>query len=252
MNSADRVIAILSYLASNSGPRGVTEISKKQGLSKSSAYRALISLKRAQWVTQDSETKKYSLGAGVLELGLSILSRLDLRSASLPYLNELRNTTHEATMLSARVDLERMYIEQIQSDHEVGWKVELGRRFPLWLGAPGKAMLAFMSESEIEMAIDNLRKSGIQVYVSGRLVDIDKLRKELAEIRRQGFTVSSGERLLAVAAVAAPIFGCNHQVVGAISLGGPLPRFNLDLATRYGPLISQAARKISLRLGDSP
>lgn len=251
MDTTERVIAIIGCPALGKGPCGVTEISKELGLSKSSAYRVLSSLKRAQWVAQDPKTKKYNLGTRVLELGLSMVSQLDLRSASLPYLNELRSTTHEAAMLSARVGLERIFIDQLQSNHEVRQVVELGRRFPLWLGAPGKAMLAFMEESEIEMVIDNLRKLGVHILASGQVLDIDRLREELAKIRRQGFAVTVGERLIATPAVAAPIFGRDQGVVGAISVGGPLPTFSVDQAVRYGPLVSQVSSKISLQLGNA-
>ena len=240
---------LINLLSAQKAPDRLTDIATELGLSKTTAYRALSILKTAQWVTQDPDTKKFTLGPRVLELGLSMLSQLDLRTAGLPWLRQLRNTTHEASMLSARVGFERMYIEQIQSDHEVGWRVELGKRFPLWLGAPGKAILAYLEESEIEAIIDNFRKSGVQVYASGQLVDIERLRKELAEIRRQGFAVSVGERLLAVPALAAPIFDYNGKPIGAISLGGPLPRFTMEMALGYGGLVSKAAKEISSKLG---
>jgi len=89
LRGTERVVARVNYTASGEGPSSITEISKKVGLSKSSAYRALSSLKNAKWVIQDSDTKKYSLGSTLLELGLSVTSRLDLRSASLPFLNKL-------------------------------------------------------------------------------------------------------------------------------------------------------------------
>jgi len=251
MSATEQVVAIITHLTTDRAPQGVTEISKKLGLSKSGTYRILSSLKRAQWVVQDPTTKKYNLGRGALELGLSMVSQLDIRNISLPYLNELSKITHEASMLSARVGLERIYIEQIQSSHEVRQIVEMGRRFPLWSGAPGKAMLAYMEENEIEQVINNLRQSGVSVLASGQVIDTDKLREELAEIRKQGFAVSVGERLAGVAAVAAPVFGRDRRFIGAISAGGPLSRFNVDLASSYGPLVSQVARKISLQLGDS-
>lgn len=251
MNATNRVLAIVGYIASSENASGVTEVSKKFGLSKSSVYRTLSSLKNAKWAVQDAGTRKYSLGPALLELGLSMASRIDLRSASLSFLNELYNMTHEATLLTTRVGLERLYVDQIESEHEVRWRVELGKRFPLWLGAPGKAMLAYIDKKEIETVIDNLRNSGTHLYVSGQVVDVAKLRKELTEIKRQGYAISTSERLVAVASVAAPIFGRDRQVVGAISLGGPMPRFNVELAVHYGPLVNKTAQKISQRLGYS-
>lgn len=250
MKGIDRILAIIGQLDSVGVPCGVTEISKELRLSKSTVYRVLSSLQKAQWVSQNPETQKYSLGSEVLELGLHMLSRIDLRNASLPYLYQLRDVTGETAMLTLRTDLERMYIDQIPGMHEVRQIVELGKQYPLWCGAPAKSMLAYVDESEVEAVMDNLRRAGIQVFASGQLVDIDRLRAELVEIRRRGWVVSSGERVPMTTAVAAPIFDRYHRACGAISVAGPLPRFTIDLATRYGEMVSQAARDISLRLGD--
>lgn len=246
----ERVIAIISYLAATNEPCGVTEMSRELRLGKSSVYRVLSSLENVQWVAQKPETQKYTLGIRVLEFSLSRLSNLDLRSASLSHLEELGSATKETAMLSGRVGLERIAIEQVPGYYEVRYFAEPGRRLPLWCGAPGKVMLAHMEESEVEAVIDNLGKSGVSVLASGQPLDIDRLREELGEIRRQGFAVTVGERVAGGSGVAAPIFGYNHRVVGAISVTGPLPRFSADLARHYGPLVSQAARQISLKLGD--
>lgn len=251
MNTVQRVITIISYLAAANGHRGVTEMSKELGLSKSGVYRILSSLESAQWVVQNSGTQRYTLGSRILELSLSLLSNLDLRTASLSYLEELCSATKETAMLSGRVGLERIAVEQVPGYYEVRHLPEPGKRLPLWCGAPGKVMLAHLEESEIETVIDSLARSGVSVLASGQPVDIDRLREELGEIRRQGFAISSGERVVATNSVAAVIFGHRHRVIGAISVSGPLPRFTADLARHYGPLISQAARRISVRLGDS-
>lgn len=240
MDTVERVTAIISYLAAAGGRCGVTEISKKLRLSKSSVYRVLSSLESIQWVSQDAETRKYTSGTKLLELGLSFLSNIDLRRVSQQYLKELRNATGETSMLSLRVGLERMYIEQVPGRHEVQHLIELGRWIPLWCGAVSKAMLAYMEENEVEAVIDNLRESGVTVLASGQAVDIDGLRTQLANIRRQGYAITLGERVAATIGVAAPIFGYNHRVVGAISVSGPLLRFNAELATRYAPLVTQA------------
>ena len=251
MNTAERVIAILNYLAINQASRGVTEISRELGSGKSTVYRVLSSLESVQWVAQDSETDKYTLGSMALEFSLSLLNNFDVRKVSLRYLEELRDATGETSMLSLRVGLERIYVEQLPSHNEVRHFVQLGIRVPLWCGAPSKVMLAYMEENEVGVVMENLRKSGVTILASGQAVDSDSLREELANISRQGFAVTVGERVAAVAGVAAPIFDRHHRVVGAISVSGPLPRFSADLATSYGPLVGQAASKISLQVGDS-
>lgn len=249
MSIVERVVVILNHLAVAQATCSVTEVSRELGLSKSTVYRILSSLQDKAWVTQDPETQRYTLGGNLLELSLSLLSKLDLRSFGLSYLSELSLATNETGMLSLRVGLERMIVDQVPSYHEVRHLGEPGKRLPLWCGAPGKVILAYLEESEIENVIESLGKSGMQVLASGQPLDIDRLREELAEIRNQGFTVTVGERIAALTGVAAPIFGRNHEVMGAISVSGPLPRFSPEIAKQYGPLVKQMASKISLRLG---
>lgn len=251
MKAVDRAIAILEYLGSAKSACGVTDIGRALGLSKSVVHRTLSMLDAAQWVTQDSDTERYRIGNRMLELGLSILSNMDLRSASLPYLNQLRDATTETACLSLRMGQELIFIDQIQGGHEVRLVVALGRRLPMWCGAAGKAMLAYLPESELESVLDNLGRLGTQVLASGKVVDVDRLREELVETRTRGFAVASDERLLGASGVAAPIFAHDHTVLGAISVGGILPRFTPERATTCGPPVAQAARAISSRLGDS-
>lgn len=249
MTTTIHILSILRLLVSSKEPKGVTQISRELGISSGTAFRIVTSLKNADWVLQDPITKKYSVGSGLQEIAVSLVSQLDLRNASRPYLEMLFREVNENVMLSARIGLERMYIEQIQCDHELRQIVEVGKRMPLWAGAPGKAILAYMEEKEIEAVIKALKKSGVRVLASGQVVDIDKLRQELGQIRQQGYSITSGERTSGLHAVAAPIFGGDHRILGAISTGGPEARFTMDMAIRYGPLLNEIGEKISLRLG---
>lgn len=65
MSKAGHVVTIVTYLAADRESHGVTEISRELGLNKSSTYRILSSLKNAQWVVQNSTTKKYRLGIAI-------------------------------------------------------------------------------------------------------------------------------------------------------------------------------------------
>ncbi|MBI4334420.1 MAG: IclR family transcriptional regulator [Chloroflexi bacterium] len=250
MNTVKRAAAVLSYLGGAGAPAGVTEISKVLHLSKGTVSRLLSDLDREEFVLQHPETGKYTLGIKVLELGLLAQSRLDLRSASLPYMQQLRNATGETVTLTLRVGMDRMYIAQSPGTYEVRQVPELGRRFPLWAGGSGKVILANLEESEMEGIIDAIRKSGIGTLASGQILDVERLKAELVEVRRQGFAVTVGERLPSFAGVAAPIFERDHKVIGSIAVGGPLPRFGPEAGTRVGPAVGEAARKISLHLGD--
>lgn len=249
MNTSQRVVTILNYLASAGNSVGITEIGKHIGLAKASVYRILYSLENEGWVTQDTDTKRYSLSSRIMEIGLTMLSRLSLQSVSLPYLEKVRDITGETTHLSIRVDFERIYVYQVPGRHDVQMVVSLGWRRPLWAGAVGKVILAYMNESEIEEVMAQLKNSGVAYMPSGRVIDIDRLRDDLEQIRSQGFAITLGERTLGACALAAPIFDYEHKVKGALGVVGPSPRFDLEAAKSWGALVRDTAEKISLHMG---
>jgi DNA-binding IclR family transcriptional regulator len=119
MEITKKVLSIMNLLAQR--PTGVTEISKQLGIGKSTVSRTLSALENEQWVAQDINTKKYKVSFKMIQLSLSILSRIDLRNISLPYMNELRRLTGETVILNIRVDLERVCIEHHYKRCVVQW-----------------------------------------------------------------------------------------------------------------------------------
>jgi DNA-binding IclR family transcriptional regulator len=248
MTASNSIIAIIELLATTNEPKRLTQISNKLSISNGTAHRVLSSLRDAQWLARDSKTKKYTIGIHLLEIALLIISQVDWRKISLSYLEKLSRELNESVYLTSRVGLERMYIEQVHGQHELRQFVELGKRLPLWQGAPGKAIMAYLDDSDIEMLVNQMREAPIGSFASGRPIRITKLRKELCEIKRKGFAMSSEERIAGLNSVAAPIFDRNRTVIGSISVGGPIARFSSKKAQSCAPLVLDTANSISAKL----
>ncbi len=249
--SVERIIKVLNHLVNANSPCTLTSVAKDLGFSKSRTHRILNALKDEGWVEQVPETRLYTLGTCALQFSVSLLSQLNLKSVSSPYLRELSETVRETTLLCLRTGTERMYVDQVVSGQELRHIVELGKRLPLWLGAPGKVILAYMEEDEIELVIRQFIETGNNYLASGKYRDKNMLLEELVNIRAQGFATSEAERLLSIVGVAAPIFDKDNSVIGTISIAGPTPRFNIDLANKAGALVVSYAKKISSHLGHS-
>jgi DNA-binding IclR family transcriptional regulator len=249
MDRVERITSIISLMAYNRAPWRVTELGSELKIDKSSISRILASLEKKQWVKK-LPSDSYVLGDRMLELSLSLLSGMDIRRVGLPYLYELNNQTRETAGLTIRVDLDDIVIDQVESQNSVRHVLNLGVRYPLWSGATGKAVLANMEESEIEVIFTRLKEAGDQILASGVRLNIDKLREELVIARRQGYAISLGERTPITSAVAAPIFQRN-KVTGAVLATGPLPRFDELVAINCSRFVIQAARNISIRLGSN-
>ena len=243
--AAARVVDVLLMFTDGPATIGVTEIARQLGLSKAVVHRILQSLADRSFVATDPVTREYRLGPAAVALGTRVLRDLDLRRAARPVLRRLRDTTGETTTLSEAANLGRVYLDQFESRQEIKMTVELGRRHPLHAGASGRAILAFLPREVIEQVIG----SGLPTLTPTTIQSSSRLRRELALVRERGYAISRGERQHGAGSVAAPVFGLEGDVAGAISVCGPVSRFDAATVAQYVPLVTAAAQEISRALG---
>jgi IclR family acetate operon transcriptional repressor len=245
LETADRVARVLEYFLAHPVNVGISEMSRSLGLSKSVVYRILSSLETHGFVAAD-DSRRYRLGYKALQLGLVALQQRDIRRLVLPRMERLRNITQETVNLSIRVGDRRVYIESLESPQEIRQRVELGREMSLLLGASSKAILAFLREDERERLLATAHDV---VTATGEPLCPDKLRDELEEIRRRGYAVSISERLADAFSIAAPVLDHRGEVIGSISISGPVMRWRSEVADEYGRLLCMEVEALSRELG---
>ena len=243
--SVERAVDVLMLFTASPGPTlGITEIATELDISKAVVHRILTSLCDRDVVIADPETRRYSLGPGVLQLASAYRSRLDLRALARQTLEQLSKATDETATLSLRHGSSRAYVDQVTPDREVTMTVSLGRMFPLHAGASSKALLAFLPPDEIDAY---LKAPKLETLTPRTIVDAAALRGELEAIRRLGYAASFGERQAGAASVAAPIFD-DEGVAGVVSICGPLERFTPH-TNDYARRLLDATASLSARLG---
>ncbi len=243
--AADRVADVLLLFTEGTATVGVTEIARRLGLSKAVVHRILQSLLSRGFVQVDAATREYQLGPAAVALGVRALRDHDLRRAARPELRRLRDMTRETTTLSELVGRSRVYLDQFESPNEIKMTVELGRPYPLYAGASSRAMLAYLSAE----AQDSVIADGLSALTPETVVDERRLRALLARTRADRVATSRGERQWGAGSVASPVFGIDGDVVGAISVCGPVARFDADTVARLIPVVRAAAEEVSQRLG---
>lgn len=243
--AAARVADVLALFTTGPAALGVTEIARELGIGKAVVHRILQSLASRSFVVADPRTRLYRLGPGAVALGARALRDLDLRQVARPVLIALRDETRETTTLSAPFGRSRIYLDQYESPQEIKMKVELGRPYPLYAGASSRAILAFLPEATQESII----AAGLTPLTPATIGSADELRRRLAETRARGYATSRGERQDGAGSVAAPVFGLDGEVAGAISVCGPVSRFDAASVKRFVPLVLRAADEISRSLG---
>lgn len=243
-----RLIAVLDAFVTGEPDFGVTELAGHLGLAKSVVHRLVTALADADYLAHDPVSRRYRLGPKAIRLGLVALSQAQLPQRARPVLRALAAETGEtATMSILDGDL-RVYIDQVESSQPIRQTVQLGQHAPLYLGASGKAILAFLpAERRDRIVCDAVRRRA--TYIGGAPVEEERLLRELHEIRRQGFAVSESERILGAASVAAPVFDHHGQVIGSISVASVTVRHDRADLLRLGPTVRSHAERLSQDLG---
>lgn len=126
-------------------------------------------------------------------------------------------------------------------------EVALGQPYPLHAGSSSKVILAHLRKQEID---DYLERHELTALTDATVTSQRKLRAELTAIRKRGYAVSLGERQVGAASIAAPILDHDGGVVAAISVCGPLSRFEPRM-DECVPLLLKASGALSTQLGYS-
>ena len=125
----------------------------------------------------------------------------------------------------------------------------IGWRNMLHCSSMGKAILAFLSESD---RTDLLERLDLIVKTRNTITDRARLREHLDAVRAQKFATDDEESEEGIRCVGAPIFDRTGRVFAAISLSGPAYRLSLPRLVELSDLVVETATNISTRLGYVP
>lgn len=243
--AAARAADILLAFMDSDAPLGVSRISRELGLSKAVVHRVLTTFVDRGLLVLTNPGREYELGPAAAALGVRALRSFSLREVARPFLDELSAATGETATVTALVGTGRMYIDQVESPHEIKLTVETGRRFPLYTGSSGRCLLAFQPE-----AIRNsVLTRELAALTDKTITDPDTLRSTLERIRHDGWCSSVGERQEGAASVAAPVFDLDGRAVGSLSVCGPISRMTDEKLPFYTSAVTTAAKEVSKALG---
>jgi len=245
VQSIDRALRLLECFTLENPQQSISELTKLTSLSKSTVFRILATLSQNGYIQQNAVTQKYSLGFKLFHLGAVVLGNMDLREVALPFMRKLSEETSETVDLNVVDQGERVCIEKVESHEIVRNFVRVGQRNCLWLGASGRVLLANIPESEAQNIIESAVKE------DGLNKDEFLLLKELKEIQANGYAISREERVKGSFSVAAPVFDYTGQLIGGISVAGPIQRLSDERIPMLIKNVKMAARQISRSLGYS-
>lgn len=240
-----RAIAVLKAFSNDAPEMGVTEISQRVNLHKSTAYRLLSAFEDEGLVIKNPETGKYRLGPELIILGEQVLRHIDVHRVALPYLRDLAEKTGETIDLEVLSGGNVITIDEIAGRHVVAAGGAIGMPWAAHATSNGKVLLA---DQPIEKQRQILSRT-LKRFTSRTMTDSKALARELAKVRDQGFAVSFGELEDHLVAVGVPIRGRNGDAVAAVSISGPDTRITSDKLRGLIAIGLKTCAEISARIG---
>ena len=245
LSTAEKTLDILESLASQKNGVGLAELSREIGMPKSTLFRYLATLERRGYVSKDGLTGRYELGFKLFQLGSMAVARHSVREMALPFMHSLLDQFSETVNLGIMESGEVLYLEILESPQAMRMSSRVGNREHAHATSLGKAMLAFMSEAEVEEIV---RAPGLPPRTEKTITTLEGLKEELGRVRERGYAIDDEENEPMARCVGVPIFNRFGEVAGALSLAGPAHRFSEAKVESMGQALMEAASRISERM----
>lgn len=249
IQSVNRAFDIL-FLFSDTKPfLGITEISNTLGLTKPTVHGLVRTLAMRGFLSQDPETRKYSLGLKIFDLCSFLACTLKVNQVGAAPAHQLANSLNHMTRISIWDQNSTLVTLNILPGSKMTNFQLLGPRIPAYCSASGKAMLAWLSEKEISGYV---KKTPLDSYTKNTITDKKHFLQELKQARQKGFARDNEEYLPGMACVSCPVFDHTGQPAAAISVSSiPNVLFGTSL-DRITDEMKDTAKEISRSMGYTP
>ena len=248
MQSVLRSLRVLEVLSERQ-PVGVNELARICALPPSTTQRILLTLADAGWIRPtEGPSPRWLLTGKALIVGRRAQREAGIRELAHAPMIGLRDTTHETINLVLLDEgVRTVMIDRVDSDQAVRSYSELGQVRQLHATAGGRAMLAALTDDEIEAIV----AAGLNSYTQQTVTNPDELRADIRQIREKGYAVNIGQNRLDVCSVGAAVLDRRGRPVAAISMSMPDSRWDDQREREWGALVSAAAADVSSGLSVS-
>ncbi|WP_409342458.1 IclR family transcriptional regulator [Paenibacillus sp. MBLB4367] len=241
----EKAIAIIETLFKHDEPIGVSELCKMVDIPKTSVFFILNTLDHHEYITK-TEDGKYKLGTKFLTIGLTQLSKIEIRELARPLMDKLLRETGFTVHLAVLDNGEAMYLEKVESGKFVKFSTYVGQRLPLHASGVGKAMAAYIPDDRLDQILET---RGMPQKTENTITNAADFKKALDVIRKQGYSTEDEEGELGIRCIGSAIFDHTKQLKAAISITGLRTDMPIQQIPALGALVNQAAQDISRRLG---
>lgn len=244
----ERGMIILETLSRYKEGKTQTELVELLGFPANSIYRITMSLERQGYLSRHPKTKVFSLTDKLLSIGAVSISQQSVVELALPEMRKLRDLTKETVLIGTLISSEGrgVTLEQVAGLHPFKFSFDVGSNLLLHVGAPGKALLAYLPKKEQAQI---LKKLCYTKFTENTITTEETLLDNINEGIENGYFADKGEWMEEMHCVGAAVRNSKGYPVAAIWVTGPSTRMPIDSFEEVGGLVKEICKKVSVGLG---
>jgi IclR family acetate operon transcriptional repressor len=240
----DKALQVLTSLAEAGHELSLKEICARVGLPKTTVFRYLYTLGAHGYVAHNSDADLYRLGPRSWQLGQSAQQYARLIELALPLMQELRDRFDETVNLGVLNRTDVVYLGMVESRRALRMQAAIGGRDPAYSTSLGKAILAFLPESQRLAHLPPI----LFPRTDRTLTSLTQLDQDLALTRQRGYALDNGENEEGACCIGAPITDAHGHVLAALSISAPANRLPASRVDEVAQALIQAAANLSQQL----
>jgi len=248
INSLLKAIDILETFHPDEPRLSLAKISTRLDMPKSTTHNLLNTL-LSRGLVEKTDDGRYALGPAIIALTQSVRVNVELRDRAAPLLRELADACQESVYLAVLDNDHALYIYAIESPLRLLARTAVGDRVTLHCTSLGKAILSGLPVEEVESIVSRV---GLPKFTETTITDLDALKKELEQMRTQGYAVDRGEHETGTYCIGTPILDARGRVIGACSVSGTNSELIRDTSPECSARVMHTAQEISRRMGYVP
>jgi len=246
VDSVAKALGILDCFSKNKTELSLNQLCEKTGLYKSRVHRLCGTLIATGYLVKTSRSN-YRLGPKLMVLGKVYENTNSLRSIADPFMKRLSLETGESTALFVLDGMQCMCMARELGSSRLVYSISEGDNMAIAPTASGRALIAFAEDAFIEQV---LAEAG-NADSAGASLKLEEVKRDLLAIREKGYAINKKGIEMGTAAIAAPIFDIDHNVVAALAIVGSVHRFGDEQCDQFVDSLLAATSEMSRLMGES-
>ncbi|MBP2641132.1 MAG: allR [Firmicutes bacterium] len=246
VKSVARALEIVNYVVKSSKSPSFTVIQEALDIPKSSLSYLLQELVQQNYLQFDNDRKVYYPGLQLIKIGASCLSNSNLSDELWRGIKKLGEELGETTHAVILEDRFVIFIAKYRGTTEVSSISNIGFKLAAHATASGKMLLSSLDEEELDKRFAGIELERYTEFTNTCYTD---LKKELVEIRKNGYATDNQANVPGGFCVAAPVYDKTGKMIATISASVLVAKITDEYLQLLIQRVKSAAKDVSTRLG---